>query len=399
MALSSILDSEATFEQQAQEVGLPQPWIDALKAGSLATFAKLSFAITSPGTVATDEQVNRFLNGLRGGIAASIAELSAFKRLLFESQTMMMHRFKSVAKGDEGTPKRMAPPERDARLARQRAQLRGLDISGPMEPAHGLYDMCAAMIEKNKIAYISPTKCLSRQQELLGNKPEKEIQLDATKTALVIREQPSTTEINITSDLALYQALQRRALAMDLTGLATFEISKKWIDRMFAIYSQPPAPGFQKVSQAQILRADRQSFVRLNEMFTGSLKSAPMAGLPLDALIEKFDTDMSITYYMLPVQSSQAATAPDKVDKKRVEPAPKSGAPPPKYQKDGKGKSKGKKREPIPQALKGMHSRTPQGDPICFGYNLGTCKNTSCQRKHVCAVPGCYKSDPQTEHQ
>ena len=286
MALSSILDSEATFEQQAQEVGLPQPWIDALKAGSLATFAKLSFAITSPGTVATDEQVNRFLNGLRGGIAASIAELSAFKRLLFESQTMMMHRFKSVAKGDEGTPKRMAPPERDARLARQRAQLRGLDISGPMEPAHGLYDMCAAMIEKNEIAYISPTKCLSRQQELLGNKPEKEIQLDATKTALVIREQPSTTEINITSDLALYQALQRRALAMDLTGLATFEISKKWIDRMFAIYSQPPAPGFQKVSQAQILRADRQSFVRLNEMFTGSLKSAPMAGLPLDALIE-----------------------------------------------------------------------------------------------------------------
>ena len=237
----------------------------------------------------------------------------------------------------------------------------------------------------------------------MGNKPEKEIQLDATKSALVIKEQPSLAEINITSDLALYQALQRRALALDLTSLATYEISKKWIDRMFSIYSQPAAPGFQKVSQAQILRADRQSFVRLSETFTGNLKTSAAAGLPLDPLIEKFETDMSITYYMLPIPTgqSQSSPTPDKTDKKRVEPVPKAAGTPNKFQKGGaKGKGRGKKREPVPQALKGMHSRTPQGDAICFGYNLGTCKQgAACTRKHVCAVPGCYKSHPQTEHQ
>ena len=90
------------------------------------------------------------------------------------------------------------------------------------------------MIERNEIAYISPTKCLSRQQELVGNKPEKEIQLDASKTALVIKEQPLVAEINISSDLALYQALLRRTRAMDLTGLASFEVMKRRIDRMFA---------------------------------------------------------------------------------------------------------------------------------------------------------------------
>ena len=79
MATSSILDSEATFTQQAQDAGLTQPWIDALKNNSLATFAKLSFALTSPGTVATDEQINRFLNTMRGGVAPTIAELAAFK--------------------------------------------------------------------------------------------------------------------------------------------------------------------------------------------------------------------------------------------------------------------------------------------------------------------------------
>ena len=402
MALSSILDSEATFVQQAQEVGLGEPWIDALRTSSLATFAKLSFAITSPGTVASDEQINRFLNTLRGGVAATIAETSAFKRLLFESQTLMMHRFKSVARGDEVTPKRMAPPEREARLARQKQQLRGLDISGPTEPSYGLYDLCTSMIEKNEISYISPSKCLSRQQELVGSKPEKEIQLDASKTALVIKEQPSVAEINISSDLALYQALVRRTLAMDLTGLATFEVMKRWVDRMFEIYSQSPAPGFSKVSQAQLLRADRQSFIRLSEMFTGSLKATTTAGYPLDPHIEKLYTDVSVTYYMLPIPtSSQSSSSSDKTDKKRPEAAPKAAAPANKFLKSGtKGKGKGKKREPVPQALKGMHSRTPQGDAICFGYNLGTCKHgSSCQRKHVCAVPGCYKNHPQTEHQ
>ena len=105
MATSSILDSEATFIQQAEDAGL----------------AKLSFAVTSPGVTATDEQVTRFLGTLRENSPATIAELSAFKRLLFESQTLMMHSFKATAKGDDVTPKRMAQPERDARLERQRA--------------------------------------------------------------------------------------------------------------------------------------------------------------------------------------------------------------------------------------------------------------------------------------
>ena len=290
MATSSILDSEATFIQQAEDAGLTQPWVDALKASSLATFAKLAFAVTSPGTVATDEQVNRFLNTLRAGAPATIAELSAFKRILFESQTLMMHSFKAAAKGEDPAPKRMAQPERDARLERQREHLRGLEIKGPLEPAHALYDLCAAMIERTEVSYINPNRCLSRQQELMGSKPEKEIQLDATKTSLIVKEQQSHSEISISSDLALYQALQRRTLAMDLTGLASYEVMRKWVDRLFSLYAQAP-------TQAQLLRADRQAFVRISEQFTGSLKTFAGASKPLDPLIERLEADMTVTYF------------------------------------------------------------------------------------------------------
>ena len=405
MAASSFLDSEATFVQQSKEAGLSEQWIESLKTNGVATFAKLSFSISSPGTVATDDQINRFLGQMRPGVAPSISDMAAFKRILFESQTLMMHSFKATARGDDAAPKRMSAPERDSRLARQRNTLKGLDISGPLEPSHALYDMCAAMIEKNEIAYISPTKCLSRQQELMGSKPEKEIQLDSSKTALIVKEHSGVSEISISSDLSLYQALQRRTLALDLVGLATYDVMRKWIDRLFALYSESPAPGLQKVAQAQLLRADRQAFVRMSELFTGSLKAAVGAGRPLDAFIEKMESDMTVTYFMLPVPSSaSSASAADKQEKDTKRPSNTGGKgnPAPKrFQKGStKGNSKGKKRDPIPQQLKGMHSRTLQGEPICFGYNLGICKQGSaCPRKQVCAVPNCYKNHPQTEHQ
>ena len=278
--MSTILDSEATFNQRSTEAGLAQPWIDALKRESLATCAKLSFAITTPGVPPTDAQVTAFLTALRPIVNATIADQSSFKRFLFEAQTLIIHHLKSSVRGDDSSIQRMAPPEREARLQTLRQGLRGIDISGPLEPAHSVYDLCTDMIEKNQIVYLSPTKCLSRQQELVGSKPEKELQLDSTKSALVVKEQNSTHEISLTSDLMLHQAIQRRAIAMALTKMVTCDVMRKWTDRLFAMYSQTPAAGFQKISQAQLLRADRQAFIQLAEGFTGTLKDNAGATKP-----------------------------------------------------------------------------------------------------------------------
>jgi len=108
------------------------------------------------------------------------------------------------------------------------------------------------------------------------------------------------------------------------------------------------------------------------------------------------------TYFMLPLplQSTTTSDKGDKGDK---------GDKPTKRRTDGandadpkrkkKGAGKGKRRDPVPEALKGKHSRTPKNEPICFAYNLNSCKKgSSCPRKHVCAVPGCYQQPPQSEH-
>ena len=261
-----------------------------------------------------------------------------------------------------------------------------------MEPSYWLYDAFSAMYESGELKYIPPGKCLTRQQELSGSKPEKHIKLDASSSGLVVKDSAPDQEINVASDLALFQAMCRRALAMDLVGLASYDTIMKWINRMFSLYTQPPAPGFQKVSQSQLLRADRQSFLRLTELVTDNFKAGPTGTLPLDDAMGLLQNDMTVTYHLLPLPATSAPVK-EKPDKTEIREAPYD---PPKK---GKGKGKGKKkRMPMPNGLVGMHHQTPQGKAICYNFNLSGCRDKNCKREHVCCSPGCYKKHPLYEH-
>ena len=89
--------------------------------------------------------------------------------------------------------------------------------------------------------------------------------------------------------MALYQAIQRRSLALDLTNLVSFEVMHGWTDRLFGLYAQSPIPGFQKISQTQLLRADREAFVRLGELHSGPVKPGPGPGKRLDHLVGRLE--------------------------------------------------------------------------------------------------------------
>lgn len=108
-------------------------------------------------------------------------------------------------------------------------------------------------MECNRVAYISPFKYLSRQQELNDAKPEKELQSDASKTSLVIKEHPITQEIVIAFDLALYQAMQSRALAMDLTNMAVYELMKCCLTHNFFVRDRQTVYGWLKQGNELLL--------------------------------------------------------------------------------------------------------------------------------------------------
>ena len=63
----------------------------------------------------------------------------------------------------------------------------------------------------------------------------------------------------------------------------------------------------------------------------------------------------------------------------------------------------GKGETPMPAALRGGVPNDEHGDPLCFGFNLGQCKDAPlggrCARgRHVCCHPGCFRKHPFSEH-
>ncbi len=184
MSSATVLESEATFQMQAQRAGLTQSYIDCIKAVSLGALGKLAYAVTTPGTSPTELQVNNFLNAMRPAVAPSVADTTAMKRIVFEAQTLTIANLRSsMVAADDTAAKKVAPAERSARIEGQKTRLRGLDLSGPMEPSYWLYDSFSAMMDSGELKYIPPNRCLTRQQEIAGSKPGKQIKPTRTRLA------------------------------------------------------------------------------------------------------------------------------------------------------------------------------------------------------------------------
>ncbi len=298
------------LESQALRCGLSQAWIDGLKASNVATLAQLAYAVTMPGTPLTDVAGQAFANVVCPAVALTVAELTALKRLVFEAQTMAISNLRLAVQGaGESAGRKLAPQERVVKLAEQRVRLQALEHSGQLEPAFWLYDQFTTMLESDELKYIATNRCLTRQQELPGNRPDKQIKIDDKGAGLVVKDNNDKHGIVLRSDLSLHQARTRRALAMDLVGIASFNVVQRWRSRLFEMMAQSPAPGFNRPTQTQptqtqLLRADRQAFLRLSQMVTGSLKRSPSGVLPLDDAFDRLHADIIVTCFMLPTSSS-----------------------------------------------------------------------------------------------
>ncbi|CAE7487060.1 ubiad1 [Symbiodinium natans] len=387
MAATSVLASTPALEKQCEKVGLSDEWTKAMIAAQVDTLSKVSYAVSLPGTPATDTNIEDFAGKLRPGVALSLGDNAALKRLVFEAQTLCIAELRSSVQVGEDAPRKLPAAERALRIEQQAARLKGLPLAkGAWQCAHSLYDRFAHMRETEELRFVPPDECITRDQELAGSKAPKSVQLDASKSGLIVKDEEITNTMNITSDHELYLSFMRRALAMDLVGLASFDVMQKWIERLFDVMNQDPPPNFSRVSRAQVLRADRQVFVELARRANGGLKALADGSLPLDAEFRNLPGNTEIMYFLLPTPEKGKGKGKGKGDKRKH-----SGD-----GDEGGDKKKAKTtRDPVPKELQGCHSRTPKNKPICFNYNLGKCKKgKACKFEHVCCRPNCYGKHP-----
>ena len=129
------------------------------------------------------------------------------------------------------------------------------------------------------------------------------------------------------------QALTRRALAFDLTGVCAFSVMENCTNFLLGYLQMLPPPGYSAVSMEQCMRADRAAWVRISEK-TSTLKKSPDGSCALDKIFPELESDPAVTYHLLPCPGRSTPVNDDKKENKKR----KGGDSEDSDKKKGKGK-------------------------------------------------------------
>ena len=390
----ALIDSENAFKERCDRLD-PQLF-DLLKAQDIQSFSSLGFAVGSPQAPVEEAEFTAFSNKVFGA-GATLGSTSKLRRLHFESVTFYLADLQNQVTSTELTePSRRLPfVEKQARLESQKSRITGLLHRPEQQPSHSLIDSVFSMVESGSLLYIPPSKCYSREQEVQSESKQKTKHLVTLEAgSLKTSSTNNMSDVDTSSELRVFFALQRRHLAFELVGLLSWEMCQQWLDKLMTSLLADPHSTSHAVSLTQILKADRQMFSFLAAEHSGSLKAAPKEKPPLDEIFRRLMHDPRINVHLIAYQKLGGHSG----DNKAAQPAKR-----PSDQRNDNNRSPKKARgsptKPHPQMpteLVGLHTKSSDNKPICWHRNLkkgcnNAVKSNRCRfGMHICMK--CLKS-------
>ncbi len=431
----AFVDSAAVFANRLAELGL-----DGKKANfddkGWTTMAKFAFApgITT-GTIEDADFKAKIGDIILGPNpdAATLQLEPSLRRLWFEAWTMTIGQMRrAVERTDDDAPKKIPKAERESRKQALEDRLGvAFKMEGELEPADALIDRAMQMADDGNVEWIPWSECPRREQELTSSRGRKRWMADGNG---IVREKELKDEpkAEVSSGLKISWALQRRGLALDIAGLMSYEVHEAIRERLIkAITDESPDPRYAGPSMSQTLNADRELWRQLQKVARGSLRSTPVGvKRPLDDHVNKVLSSPEFVWTLMPLPKTTSQSSNKQQSKnedsevknlrkqlqeareeiRRASRASGSSRPQQAAPAKGKGKSSAKKGKGkgagksggirMPPGLEGGVPTTPQGERICFNYNLRDCPGELCPNGrglHLCCRPGCFKKHPFLE--
>ena len=416
------------------------------QAKGFRTFADFAFSSRFTPAMTDDTPFVEVVNDF--GVEAR-QRMPAFRRLIFECHTYVAADMQArTTRTDDDPPRKMPQAERVQRWTALKGRLTGLTLANELEPSHELIDKVSDMHHANQLKYIQWKHYTKRQAELKGEKVVKYWQEDANGMMKAHQVGQGAGEANLTTDLLLKCALQRRGLGYEVGGIMTYEPHDTLVNRLIAEFQSDVPPHCHKVSLEQIRAADVKAHELLSERTAEGIRLNSQGVLPMDAAMPGVLADNRFALLLTPIARAAGAKRESKED---------GDEPPPKRRRDnqkertgrtqresdlerenaklkaalkgqgndrrqdgggrsaqakandrrqaprdggtggkgGQGKGKGPN---MPKELVGMAHQDEQGKRICYGFNMSVgCKDASpgasCQRgRHVCCKPQCHGS-------
>ena len=297
-------------------------------------------------------------------------------------------------------PRKLPAPEIAQRLELLQERRRPLIIANVLEPSHQLINALVQCVEDGRVRYVEWARCTSRTQEVNNVKEDGDLRVwktDSSGAIKAVNKEPALSA-NLTTELDVHNALRRRGVAYEVAQAMSFEVHEKVINFFFFELKKEPMEGFSPVTLQQLASADREMHVRLAEATRGGLRPGPAGEPPLDIPVQQILDGPELRWMLMPMPkkfSSKPSAEPAPANKKPETQDPKRNKNEvTKKTKEEAARLKKLKRTPMHKQLSGCVPCNDDGQPYCFGYNLGTCKSTTdCQRGlHKCCKKGCGKA-------
>ena len=394
------LDSRVAFQQRAAQVDIPTADIDALEVAGIDTFAKYAFCSQYQPGAPDERPLIEFLTNCLGG-APTEAMMSKYRRLFFESHALCLQDLRQKVERTDHTETKVLPlAEKVERINQVKAKLPGVLITQQLEPSHQLVDKVVQQWEENSLRYMELSACNSREQEILAEKSQPSLSFDASGNIKVTKKQ-ELAQCSLTGDLRLRSAMQRRALAYEIAGIASFVVLERWSNMLFERLQQEPPNGYRYVTHDQLLRADKALWLRVAEETRAQVQGDGVRK-PVEEAIEKWSIHPEIQYHIMPMPSGSSSSTANKPQQSN---SPSQNKPVIKDNDNktskGKGKGKQKGKIQIPEDCEIKFGENQK--PICMKYNIGTCRGNvkpgkRCQYGfHVCWKKSCHKHHSAVE--
>ena len=394
----TLADSEAAFSLHCNKLVADGSLANLLVDHGIRSLSALAFSVGTPQSPPSDEMFSDFATRVNGGTPMSFGTQAALRRLHFEASAIIMAELKARATDTTGDGARRLPvAEKTARLRDQEMRLPGMPIKGELQPSFALIDMVANMKETNCVVWIAPSKCSKRDTEIQNNQKDKPVTLTLEQQMVKISSVDETVPTDTSTDLHLQWALQRRGLAFDQCSLISNAEHEIWVQQLLGQITRDPPSGFAKVSTSQVIRADRELFTVMAQELQGSLQPDEKGDFPMEKKLKELRTDPRITMFLLPLPKSTAASSKE-VDKPAAATttSTRPSQPGPARPKK-RAKVSPKAKSMCPQELKGFQQKDPNGQAVCWAFNLKSgCKNEvtngRCKKGVHCCIK-CHRTN------
>eukprot|EP00435_Cladocopium_sp_Y103_P067316 s126_g29.t2 len=389
----SLVDSTAVFDTRARTIGIPDATLNQMNLRGWTTHATFAFSVaTQPGL---DEQA--FIDGVVVPILGQPDHIDApkLRRLFFESHTLTAADLRRKVDSTElEAPRKLPAPEIAQRLELLQQRINPLIIANVLEPSHQLINSLVQCVEDGRVRYIEWSRCTSRTQEVNNVKEDGDLRVwktDGAGNIKAVNKEPSISA-NLATELDVHNALRRRGVAYEIAQAMSFEVHEKLINFYFFELKKEPMEGFSAVTLVQVAAADRELHIRLAEATRAGFRPGPAGELPLDIPTETILNGPELRWMLMPLPKKNVSKAPE--TSLSTKPAADTESKRTRNENTKKTKEealklKKLKRTLMPKKLVGCVPCTEEGQPFCFGYNLGTCKSSNdCEkgRKDVSTV-------------